>query len=582
MRETDNVNLPDSMLVWPLYGAGLENLGVNGQPVRWPVPRPAPDQLLVRSNAVGLCYSDVKLIRLGSQHPRLYGRDLRRDPIVQGHEVSLTVVDVGEELRGRFRPGQRLAMQADVYYHGRNLSYGYMFYGGLAQYGLLGREILAGDEGCYAIPVPDELGYAEVALTEPWACVEAAYAPRRRLHVKPGGTMWIVGGQGDGTAYHVGEMFAGGWPGRIVLTDVLAGLRADLTAGPSSAAPRPAIVIRDGLAPGDYALLAQAEAGGGFDDMILLDPDAARLEALAPLAAYAGTINLAGTRPLGRAVALDVGRAHYDYVTYLGARSLDLGMAYGEAHNRADVRAGGVAWLVGAGGPMGRMHLQRLLEAPERPRRIVVAETNAGRRAELELGFRAPATAKGVDLVITNPRELSAAEFDDALRALHGGRGFDDIIVLVANVAAIEAAMPHLAADGLLVLFAGLARGTIAQLDISNVYLGNAQITGSAGSRIVDQAAVIARVAAGHLSTARAVSAIGGLSAAHAGIEALMEGRFPGKIVIFPPVADFPLTPLADLKTVAPAVYEKLGPGETWTRAAEAEFLRLCGRGDCA
>jgi L-sorbose 1-phosphate reductase len=130
MRETDNVNLPDSMLAWPLYGAGLENLGVNGQPVRWPVPRPAPDQLLVRSNAVGLCYSDVKLIRLGSQHPRLYERDLRRDPIVQGHEVSLTVVEVGEELRGRFLPGQRLAMQADVYFHGRNLSYGYMFSGG--------------------------------------------------------------------------------------------------------------------------------------------------------------------------------------------------------------------------------------------------------------------------------------------------------------------------------------------------------------------------------------------------------------------------------------------------------------------
>jgi L-sorbose 1-phosphate reductase len=586
MRETDNANFPDSMLAWPLYGAGLENLGENGQPVRWPVPRPAPDQLLVRSNAVGLCYSEVKLIRLGSQHPRLYGRDLRRDPIVQGHEVSLTVVEVGEKLHGRFRPGQRLAMQADVYYHGRNLSYGYMFYGGLAQYGLLGPEILAGDEGCYAIPVPDELGYAEVALTEPWACVEAAYAPRRRVHVKPGGTLWIVGGRTAGTAYRVGEMFAGGWPGRIVLTDVPAALAARFTAepaaGPSSGASRPAIVIRDGLAPGDYALLAQTEAGGAFDDMILLDPDPARLEALGPLAAYGGIITLAGTRPLGRAVALDVGRAHYDYVTYLGTRSPDLGAAYGEAHNRTDVRAGGVAWLVGAGGPMGRMHLQRLLEAPEGPRRIVVAETNAGRRAELELGFRAAATIKGVDLVITNPRELSAAEFDDTLRALHGGRGFDDIVVMVANVAVIEAAMPHLAGDGLLVLFAGLARGTIAQLDISNVYLGNTQITGSAGSRIVDQAAVIARVAAGHLSTARAVSAIGGLSAAHAGIEALMEGRFPGKIVIFPPVVDFSLTPLADLKTVAPAVYERLGPGETWTRSAEAEFLRLCGRGDCA
>ena len=279
---------------------------------------------------------------------------------MQGHEVSLTVVEVGAQLRERFRPGQRLAMQADVYYHGRNLSYGYMFYGGLAQYGLLGPEILAGDEGCYAIPVPDELGYAEVALTEPWACVEAAYAPRRRVRVKPGGTLWIVGRPGDRTAYHIGEMFAAGWPGRIVLSDVPAALAAELTGG--AGRPERSSSSATGWRRPTYASLAQAEAGGAFDDIILLDPDPVRLEALAPLAAYGATINLAGTRPLGRAIALDVGRAHYDYVTYLGTRSPDLGTAYGEAHNRTDVRAGGVAWLVGAGGPMGRMHLQRLLE----------------------------------------------------------------------------------------------------------------------------------------------------------------------------------------------------------------------------
>src|SRR5512133_3381035 len=322
---------------------------------------------------------------------------------------DMRVVEVGAQLRERFLPGQRLAMQADVYYHGRNLSYGYMFSGGLAQYGLLGPEILAGDEGCYAIPVPDELGYAEVALTEPWACVEAAYAPRRRVQVKPGGTLWIVGRQGDRTGYHTGEMFAGGWPGRIVLTDVPAALAAELTAGGAAGT---VIVVRDGLAPPAYASLAQAEAGGAFDDIVLLDADRVRLEALAPLAANRATINLAGTRPLGRAIALDVGRAHYDYVTYLGTRSTDLGTAYGEAHNRTDVRAGGVAWLVGAGGPMGRMHLQRLLEAPEGPRRIVVAETNAGRRAELELDFRSTAAARGIDLVIIDPREHSPAEFD--------------------------------------------------------------------------------------------------------------------------------------------------------------------------
>ena len=60
--------------------------------------------------------------------------------------------------------------------------------------------------------------------------------------------------------------------------------------------------------------------------------------------------------------------------------------------------------------------------------------------------------------------------------------------MIVTNTPAIEAALPHLAPDGLLVIFGGLARGTLAALDLSNVYLGGAQITGSAGSTIHDQA----------------------------------------------------------------------------------------------
>ena len=112
---TDLDRIPDTMLAWPLFGAGIENLGVDGKPAHWPTPRPAPDQILVRSDAVGLCYSDVKIIRQGGSHPRLYGRDLARRPIVQGHEVTMTVVEVGEAWRDRFRPGQRFALQADFY-----------------------------------------------------------------------------------------------------------------------------------------------------------------------------------------------------------------------------------------------------------------------------------------------------------------------------------------------------------------------------------------------------------------------------------------------------------------------------------
>ena len=134
----------------------------------------------------------------------------------------------------------------------------------------------------------------------------------------------------------------------------------------------------------------------------------------------------------------------------------------------------------------------------------------------------------------------------------HGGHGFDDIVVIVASVPAIEAAMPHLAPDGLLVVFGGLARGTPAMLDFSPIYLGGAQITGSAGATIRDQSNVLAKVAAGNLTTASAVAAIGGLDAARDGMQGLMDGRFPGKMVIFPQVEAFPLTALADLKTAAP------------------------------
>ncbi len=568
---TPNYDLPE-MLVWPLYGVGLENLGRDGRPVRWPTPRPAPDQILVRSDAVGLCYSDVKVIRQGGSHPRLYGRDLAQRPAVQGHEVALTVVEVGEAWRDRFQPGQRLALQADIYYRGRNLAYGYVFPGGLAQYSLLGPAALDGDEGCYAIPVPDGLGYAEVALTEPWACVEAAYTPRRRVNVKPGGTLWLLGRPGLETPYRLGMAFAGGPPSRVVATDVPDALHRELHA---AGVPH---AIRDGVAPAEYATLAEAETAAGFDDIIVLDPDAERLEAASRVVATGGVVALIGEQPLARPVAVDVGRIHYDYIVYLGKPGPDVGAAYGAACNRTEVRPGGVAWIVGGGGPMGRMHLQRMLEMPAGPAKIVVAESNPLRNAELGKTFGPLARARGIELTVLNPKQMAAPVFDAALLAAHGGRGFDDIVVIVASVPAIEAALPQLACDGMLVVFGGLARGTMAQLDLSQLYLGCVQITGSAGSTIHDQAAVLGKVAAGHLSTASAVAAVGGIDAARDGMQGLMDGRFPGKMVIYPQVAAFPLTALADLKAAAPPVYDLLAPGGGWTREAEAEFLRRYAR----
>jgi len=54
--------LPDKYKLWPLYGAGLENLGKAGQPLEVPAPSYGPDELLIRHDACGLCFSDTKVI----------------------------------------------------------------------------------------------------------------------------------------------------------------------------------------------------------------------------------------------------------------------------------------------------------------------------------------------------------------------------------------------------------------------------------------------------------------------------------------------------------------------------------------
>ena len=53
----------------------------------------------------------------------------------------------------------------------------------------------------------------------------------------------------------------------------------------------------------------------------------------------------------------------------------------------------------------------------------------------------------------------------------------------------------------------------------------------------------------------------------------MMEGRFPGKIVIFPQISGLPLTSIADMKATYPDLAAKLDPGDVWTPAAEQALI---------
>jgi len=543
---------PSETLAWNVYGKGIEAVGRDGHPETVRVPRPAANQLLVRVDAVGLCFSDIKLIRLGGDHPKLYGRDLTREPTRLGHEAAVTVIGVGDELRGRFKPGQRLAIQPDIYVDGRSTAYGYTIPGGLIGYHVIGPEVLAADDGAYVVPVDDRLGYAETALTEPWACVEAAYTQRRRLTPAKGGRTWIVGRPGDKRAY--------------TLDGVLDGAREIVLSGLSDALVSS---IRQRAGGASVEVSDFAAVKGPFDDVILLGPkSAAVVSKAADALAFRGVLNLVADEPLDGPVDIDIGRLHYHYTAFVGTKGLDASAAYGEKRNRAELLPGGVALFIGAAGPMGQMHVERALRMPGGPARLIGVDLDPERLAAAHERLQPIADANRRQLILRVP---GAGETVASIVAAEtNGRGADDVVVTAPAAAAVTDGAALLARGGMLVVFAGVPVGTRASLDLSRVFLEGVQYTGTSGSRIADQQRVVDKTLAGQLSPGRALAAVGGIDAARDGLQAMIDGRFPGKIVIFPQLRGLPLTSLDDLAAGDAELASSLGEGGTWTRAAEA------------
>ena len=561
--------LPEENRLWPLYGAGFENLGDADGPIAVPMPEPGPDELLVRHDACGLCFSDIKVIKQGQEHTRIF-KDMRTDPVVLGHEVSMTVAQVGEDLRDQYEVGQRFIIQADIYKDGVNYAYGYMIQGGLSEYGIIDQRVLHGDDGNYLLPVQPETGYAESALTEPWACVIAAYELSYRTGLKPGGTTWIIGTPKAGAAYEISSGFdADMHPARVILTDVPDTFEAWVRARAAELGIE--AVERDGLSTDAYPSICDV-APDAVDDIVILGADADVIEAASPLLAMHGILCIMGKEPLERRVDVDVGRIHYHRWTYVGSTGTDIAKAYSAHPVRSALKRGGRALFVGAGGPMGRMHVQRAIQREDGPGLIVCTDVSDLRLQDLDESFRPEAEAQGVALVTLNPMNRDAYA---AAMAGYADPGFDDIIVLAPVPAVISEASTYLAPGGVMNVFAGVLRGTMAKIDLGRVYLDDVRVIGHTASSIDDLKLMLFQAETDVLAPNRSVAAIGSLEAAKEGLQALEDAVYPGKVVIFPNIKPTPIIGLPELKDVMPSVYGKLRDGREWTVEAEHEFLSL-------
>jgi hypothetical protein len=308
-----------------------------------------------------------------------------------------------------------------------------------------------------------------------------------------------------------------------------------------------------------------------IDDIILLGADVARIEQASPHLANFGVFAIIAEQPLERIAQVDIGRVHYNRWLYVGGADPDIARAYAEHPVRSELQGDGRAWFIGAAGPMGRMHVQRAIETEHPPALIVCTDVSDHRLEDLRATFEADAVARGIEFVCINPMNAGAAE----KLATYKEHGFDDVVVLAPVPRLISEGATFLAQGGVMNVFAGVARGTMAALDLSDVYRKGARYIGHSGSMMDDIRITLQQAESGILSPIRAVAAVGSLSAFRDGLKAVEDAVFPGKVVIFPHIKEMPLTSLPDLKDVLPTVYAKLRDGREWTPEAEEEFLKL-------
>jgi threonine dehydrogenase-like Zn-dependent dehydrogenase len=519
-----DAELPESYQAWELFGAGLENMGQDGVPTVKQLRPPRPNEVVLRSDALGLCLSDIKIIKQGSKHPRLRGRDLSVDPTVLGHECSATVVAVGENYADDFNVGERYIVQADIYYKGEGFAFGYLIPGGLGQYCYVDQRVIEGDEGCYLLPVKEETGYSKAALAEPWACVEMSYNMTDRFEPGQGRVMVVTDDDLPDT-----------YEGSVHLPSNLEGL-----------------------------------ANATYETIIVFHPKPAVVETLGNRLKRDGVMILLGEPALDGVVSLDVGAIHYEGHRFFGGG--DDHDEIEKANSRNDLLPCGSALFVGAGGPMGQMHVQRAIEIENGPKNVVVTDLDRNRMDHIQRRFGHLAQAKGIELFTYTPGEFDSSEDFNRAISGHAANGFNDICILAPVASLVSTFVPFAADSALVNIFAGLPVGTRADIALADLCRG-VKIFGSSGSRISDLRKVLKMVEAGELDPNLSIAAIGGMEAARDGLEAVMDAKFPGKTVIYPHISGLPLMTLDEFAEKMPELQDKLGPDNAWTTAVEKALL---------
>ena len=275
-----------------------------------PEPDAGAGEVKLRVRACSTCGTDVKITTSG--HQRIV------PPRVMGHEIAGEVVEVGSGVTG-WSPGDRVQVIAAIpcgtcefCRAGRmtvcpnQVSMGYDFDGGFAQYVVVPAQVLAVD-GLNRIP--ENVGFAEASVAEPFACAINA----QELVDTHDGDVVVVVGSGPIGCLHVRLARARG-AAQVFLVE-LSRERLDLAAD----LVKPDAAICAAETDPVEAVLALTN-GRGVDVVITAAASGQAQEQALRMVAPQGRISFFGGLPKDRpTITLDSNVVHYKELTIKGA-----------------------------------------------------------------------------------------------------------------------------------------------------------------------------------------------------------------------------------------------------------------------
>ncbi len=521
---------------------------------------PGRHQILCKVEAVGLCFSDLKLLQQFSSHVRkgeivsgIEPEILEEIPsyvpgpkaTIPGHETVVRIEAVGTGMES-FKTGERYVVQTDYRWlrtASSNAAFGYNFEGALQEYVLMDERIITSPEGeSMLIPVGENFSASAVALVEPWACVEDAYASRERTNIKTEGQMLVVADTeaANGIFKNLFERY--GRPAKIVWASKFSP-PADLEGKIQKADNTPEL------------------ADDSYDDIIYFGSDANKVEMLFLKLAACGLLNivLCGGR-FGRDIITPVGRIHYGGIRIVGSCGFDPAESMKVIPESNEIRAGDRINVIGAAGPMGTMHVIRNICQGVEGVSVFAGDIDDDRLAKLTKIAEPLAGKNGVEYSAYNPnKEKIAPEFD--------------YIVLMAPIPDLVAASVRGSRErGIINIFAGIPATVTGKIDLNTYIEKKLYFVGMSGSTLEDMRRMLDKVESGRLDTNVSVAAVCGLDGAAEGIRAIENRLISGKIIVYPACKGLGLVHLEELNEKMPEVAECLDNG-IWTKQAEEKLL---------